>query len=35
MFNNFIFARRNNVAGMLETPGMTGFRMAEQLRFTS
>src|SRR5690606_16781218 len=35
MFNNYIFAGRNNVAGLIPSPVLTGLRMAEQLYFTS
>jgi peptide/nickel transport system substrate-binding protein len=35
MFNNFIFASRNNVKGMSRSPVFTGMRMAEQLYFTT
>ena len=34
MFNNFIFGQRDNVAGMVKAPVLTGLRCAEQLYFT-
>ena len=34
MFNNFIFGMRDNVAGLVPSPVLTGLRCAEQLYFT-
>lgn len=35
MFNNFIFASQDRLAGLVPAPVMTGFRAAEQLYFTT
>ena len=35
MFNNFLFGARDNVAGFVPAPVLTGLRCAEQLYFTS
>jgi peptide/nickel transport system substrate-binding protein len=34
MFNNYIFGHRDNVAGLVKAPVLTGLRCAEQLYFT-
>jgi hypothetical protein len=33
MFNNYIFGQREEVAGLVPAPVLTGLRCAEQLHF--